>query len=65
MEVGPSYELGDQLGQGVNTFWLNEDGSLTQVGEPVKCKNPTFLCSSPNGKYFYAGNEIANFHNEE
>jgi 6-phosphogluconolactonase (cycloisomerase 2 family) len=49
----------------VYTFWLDEDGSLTQVGEPVKCKNPTFLCSSPDGKYLYAGNEIGNFLNEE
>ena len=64
-EEGPSYVLGDQLGQGVYTFWLGDDGSLTQVGEPVKCKNPTFLCSSPDGKYLYAGNEVGNFNMQE
>lgn len=30
---------------------------MTQVGEPAKCVNPTFLCSSPDGNYLYAANE--------
>ena len=37
---------------------MQEDGTLTQVGEPAECKNPTFLCSSHDGKFLYASNEI-------
>ena len=28
-EKGASYVLGDKLGEGVYTFWLGDDGSLT------------------------------------
>ena len=50
--------LGDQLSKGIHTFKFNEDGSLTEVGEAVQLENPTFLTTSPNGKFLYATSEI-------
>jgi len=31
---------------------------LTEVGEAAPTGNPTFLTTSPDGKYLYAANEI-------
>ena len=36
---------------------------MTEIGEPVSAENPTFLTSSPNGKYLYASNETQSFEN--
>ena len=52
--------LGDQLSKGIHTFKMNDDGSLVEVGEAVPSDNPTFVTTSPNGKFLYASNEIGN-----
>ena len=59
-EKGYHY-LGDELGKGVYTFKLNEDGSMTQQCDPAPGKNPAFVRTTPDGKFLYASNEVMNF----
>ena len=51
---------GDRLGEGVYTFLLRDDGSLTELGV-VRADNPSFVCSShdiTHGHVVYCVHEV-------
>jgi 6-phosphogluconolactonase (cycloisomerase 2 family) len=62
--VAVPHILGDQLGKGVTTLELSQDGTLTQVGEVTEMIHASYICVSPNNKYLYAAHEHVQYKSE-
>jgi 6-phosphogluconolactonase (cycloisomerase 2 family) len=50
---------GDELGKGIYSFELNEDGSLSPLCLTTTLSNPSFLTTSTDGRFLYAVSETS------
>eukprot|EP00640_Fibrocapsa_japonica_P001156 CAMPEP_0113937006 /NCGR_PEP_ID=MMETSP1339-20121228/3724_1 /TAXON_ID=94617 /ORGANISM="Fibrocapsa japonica" /LENGTH=421 /DNA_ID=CAMNT_0000939609 /DNA_START=56 /DNA_END=1321 /DNA_ORIENTATION=+ /assembly_acc=CAM_ASM_000762 len=48
----------DHSGKGIYSLQLNEDGTLSRIGQLAVGKNPTFLTLHPSKSFLYAANEL-------